>query len=210
MVCTLAGFCIWLSHWFWKIRFQGPSIWRVFSLTREEREISVCTSCCSITKSCPSLCDPIGCSTPGFPVLHYLLESAHTHVHWVDGHLILCRLLLLLPSIFPSSRVFSNESAVCIRQPKCCSFSFSISSSSEYSALTSFRIDWFDLLAVQGTLKSLLQHHSLKASILWSSAFFMVQLSHPYVTTGKTIALTVWAFVSKWCLCFLIHCLGLS
>ena len=147
--------------------------------------------------SCPTLCDPIGCSTPGFPVLHYLLESAHTHVHWVDGHLILCRPLLLLPSIFPSIRVFSNEYALCIRQPKCCSFSFSISSSSEYSGSTSFRIDWFDLLAVQGTLKSLLQHHSLKASILWSSAFFMVQLSHPYVTTGKTIALTVWAFASK-------------
>ena len=109
-----------------------------------------------------------------------------------------CHLLLLLPSIFPSIRVFSSESALCIRQSKCCSFSFSIfSSSSEYSGLTSFRIDWFDLLAVQGTLKSLLQHHSLKVSILWSSAFFMVQLSHLYVTTGKTVGLTAWAFVSK-------------
>ena len=109
-----------------------------------------------------------------------------------------CHLLLLLPSIFPSIRVFSSESALCIRQSKCCSFSFSIfSSSSEYSGLTSFRIDWFDLLAVQGTLKSLLQHHSSKASILWCSTFFIVQLSHPYMTTGKTIALTWQTFVGK-------------
>ena len=110
---------------------------------------------------------------------------------------ILCRPLLLLPSIFPSFRVFSNESVLHIRWPKYWSLSFIISSSSEYSGLISFRTDWLDLLAVQGTLKSLLQHHSSKASILWHSAFFMVQLSHPCMITGKTTALTRWTFVTK-------------
>ena len=114
-----------------------------------------------------------------------------------SNHLILCRPLIFLPSIFPSIRVFSNESVLHIRRPKCWSFSFSISPSNEYSELISFRMDWFDLLAVQGTLKSLLQHHSSKASILGFSAFFTVQLSHPYMTTGKTIALTRWTFVGK-------------
>ena len=113
-----------------------------------------------------------------------------------SNHLILCRPLLLLPRI-PPIRVFSNESALCIRWTKCWSFSFNISPSNEYSGLISFRIDWLDLLAVLGTLKSLLQHHSSKASILQCSAFFMVQLSHPYMTTGKTIALTRWTFVGK-------------
>ena len=114
-----------------------------------------------------------------------------------SNHLILCRPLLLLPSIFPSIRVFSNESILHIRWPKYCSFSFSISPSNEYSGLISSRIHWLDLLAVQGTLKSLLQHHSSKASILQCSAFSIVQLSHPYLTTGKTIALTRQTFVSK-------------
>ena len=114
-----------------------------------------------------------------------------------SNHLILCRPLLLPPSIFPSIRVFSNESALCIRWPKYWSLSFNISPSNEHSGLTSFRIDWLDLLAVQGTLKSLLQHHSSKASIFQCSAFFMVQLSHPYMTTGKTIALTRQTFVGK-------------
>ena len=114
-----------------------------------------------------------------------------------SNYLIGCRPLLLLPSILPSIKVFSNESALRIRWPKYWSFSFSICPSNEYSGLISFRIDWFDLLAVQGTLESLLQHHSLKASILRRSAFFMVQLSHPYMTTGKTIALTRWTFVGK-------------
>ena len=114
-----------------------------------------------------------------------------------SNHLILCHLLLLLPSIFPSIRVFSNESALRIRWPKHWSFSFSINLSNEYSGLISFRMDWFDLLAGQGTLKSLLQHDSLKPSILCHSAFFTVQLSHPYMTTGKTIALTRWTFVDK-------------
>ena len=112
-------------------------------------------------------------------------------------HLILCCPLLLLPSIFPSIRVFSNQSVLCIRWPKYWSFSLSISPANEYSGLISFRMDWLDLLAVQGTLKSLLQHHSSKGSILQHSAFFMVQFSHPYMTTGKTIALTRWMFVDK-------------
>ena len=114
-----------------------------------------------------------------------------------SNHLILCRPLLLLPSIFPSIRVFSNESVLCIKWPKYWGFSFSISPFSEYLGLISFRMDWLDLLEVQGTLNSLLQHHSLKASILWCSAFFMVQLSHPYMTTGKTIALTRWTFIGR-------------
>ena len=114
-----------------------------------------------------------------------------------SNHLILCHPLLLLPSIFPSIRVFSNESALCIRWPKYWSFSFSINLSNEYSGLISFRINWFDLLAVQGTLKTLLQHHSLKSSILCHSAFFIIQFSHPYMTTGKTIALTRQTFVGK-------------
>ena len=112
-----------------------------------------------------------------------------------SNHLILCCPLLLPPSIFPSIRVFSNESVLCIRWPKYWSFTFSISPTNEYSGLISFRMDWLDLLAVQGTLKSLLQYHSSKASILWRSAFFTVQLSHPYMTTGKTIALTRQTFV---------------
>ena len=115
----------------------------------------------------------------------------------LSNHLILCHPLLLLPSIFPSIRVFSNESALHIRWPKYWSCSFSISPSNEHPGLISFRMDWLDLLAVQGTLKSLLQYHSSKASILWCSAFFIVQLSHPYMTTGKTIAFTRWNFVGK-------------
>ena len=152
-----------------------------------------------------SLCDPMDSSTPGFPALHYLPEVAQTHIHWVGdaiqpSHPLLY--LLLLPSIFPSIRVFSNESVLCIRYwkkywPKYWNFSFSISPSNEYSALISFRIDWFDLHEVQGTLKSLLQYRSSKASILWHSAFFMVQLSHPHMATGRTIALTRWTFDGK-------------
>ena len=114
-----------------------------------------------------------------------------------SNHLILCHPLHLLPSVFPSIRVFSNESALCIRWAKYWSFGFGISPSSEYSGLISFRIDWLDFLAIQGTLKSLLQHHNSKASIPQHSAFFMVQLSHPVMTTGKAIALTIWTFVNK-------------
>ena len=126
-----------------------------------------------------------------------LLKLMSIELVMPSNHLILCHPLLLLSSIFPSIRVFSNESVLCIRWPKYWSFSFSINPSNEYSGLISLRIDWLDLLAVQGTLKSLLQHHSSKASILWRSAFFTVQLSHPYMTTGKTIALTRRTFVSK-------------
>ena len=143
----------------------------------------------------------MNCSMPGFPVHHQLSELSQTHelsqrCH-LTCHLILCGPLLLLLSIFPSIRVFSNDSVLRIRWPKYWSLSFSISLSNEYSGLISFRIDWLDLLAVQSTLKSLLQHHSSKASILWHSAFFTVQLSYPYMTTVKTIALTRWTFVTK-------------
>ena len=120
------------------------------------------------------------------------IESVMPSNHFILGHP-----LLLLPSIFPSIRVFSNESALHIRWPKYWSFSFNISPSNEHPGLISFRMDWLDLLAIQGTLKNLLHHHSLKVSILWHSAFFTVQLSHPYMTTGKTIALTGWTFVGK-------------
>ena len=153
----------------------------------------------SVAQSCPTLCDPMNCSTPGLPVHHQLPEFTETSIESVmpSSHLILCRPLLLLLSIFPSIRVFSNVLALLIRWPKHWSFGFSISPSNEYSGLISFRIDWSDHLAVQGTLKSLLQHHSSKASILLRSAFFTVQLSHLYMTTGKTIALTRRSFVGK-------------
>ena len=118
-----------------------------------------------------------------------------------SNHLILCHPLLLLPSIFPSIKVFTKELTLSIKWPKYLSFSFGISPCNEYSGLISFRVDWLDLLAVQGTLKSLLQHHSSKASILWRSAFFIVEFSHPYMTTGKTIALSIWTFVSNHALC---------
>ena len=140
------------------------------------------------------------CSTLGLPVHHQplsLLKLMSIESVMPTNHLILCRPLLLLPSIFPSIRIFSDESVLFIRGPKYWSFSFSISPSNEHPGLISFRMDWLDLLAAQGTLKSLLQHHSSKASILRCSAFFIVQLSHPYMTTGKTIALSRWTFVGK-------------
>ena len=154
----------------------------------------------SVAQSCLTLCDPMDCSTPGFPVHHQLPELTQTHVHMSvmpSNHLILCCPLLLPPSIFPRIRVFSSESVLRIRWPKYWSFSFSISPSNQHPGLISFRVNWLDLLAVQGTLKSLLQHHSSKASIFWCSTFFIVQLSHPYMTTGETIALTRWTFVGK-------------
>ena len=155
----------------------------------------------SVAQPCPTLCNPMNHSMPGLPVQHQLPEFTQTHVHWVGDAIQpshpLSSALFLLPSIFPNIRVFSNESALCIRWPKYWSFSFNINPSSEHPGLISFRMDWLDLLAVQGTLKSLLQHHSSKASILLRSAFFIVQLSHPYVTTGKTIALTRRTFVDK-------------
>ena len=147
-----------------------------------------------------TLCDPMDCSTPGFLSITNspnFLKLMSMESVMPSNHLILCHPLLLLPSIYPSIRVFPSKLALCIRWPKYWSFSFSISPSNEYSGLIFFTIDWFDRLAIQWTLKSLLQHHSLKASILQHSAFFMVQPSHPYTTTGKTIALTIWTFVSK-------------
>ena len=140
-------------------------------------------------------------SSPGLPVHYQLPESTQTHESiesvMPSNHLSLYGPLLLLPSIFPSIRVFSNDSALCMRWPKYCSCSFNISPSNEHPGLVSFRMDWLDLLVVQGTLKSLLQHHGSKASILRHSAFFTVQLSHPYMTTAKTIALIRWTFVGK-------------
>ena len=157
------------------------------------------TVCCSVAQSSLTLCNPVECSMLGFSVLPQFPELAQTHVHesvMPSNHLMLCR-PLLLPSVFPSIRVFSNESALRIRCPKYWSFSFSISPSNEYSGLLSFKINWLDLLAVQGTLGSLLQYPSSKVSIIWCSTFFIVQLFHPYMTTGKTIALTRWIFVGK-------------
>ena len=153
----------------------------------------------SVTQSCPTLCDLMNCSTPGLLVHHQLPEFTQTHVHRVGDAFqrMLCHPLLLLPSISPSIRAFSNESTLRMRWPKYWSFSFSISPSNGHTGLISFRMDCLDLLAVQVTLKSLLQHHSSKASILRHSAFFTVQLSHPYMTTGKTIALTRQTFVGK-------------
>ena len=139
-------------------------------------------------------------STPDFPVHHQLqnmLKLMSIKLMMPSNHLILCCPLLLLPSIFPSFTVFSNELVLHIRWSKHWRFSFSLSPSNEYSGLISFRMDFLDLLAVQGTLKSLLQHHSSKALVLWHSAFFIVQLSHPYTTTGKTILLTRWTFVGN-------------
>ena len=153
------------------------------------------------------------CSMSGLPVDHQLPEFTQTQVHesvMPSNHLILCCPLLLLPSIFPSIRVFSNVWALHIRWPKYWSFSFSICPSNEHPGLISFKMDWLDILAVQGTLKSLLQHHSSKASVLRHSAFFTVQLSHPYMTTGKIIALTRWTFVDKVMSLLFLCCLGWS
>ena len=154
----------------------------------------------SVAQWCLTLCDPVDCRHQASLSITnsqslFILMSIESVMP--SNHLILCHPLLLPPSIFPSIKVFSNESALHIRWPKYWSFSFSISPSNKYSGLISFRMDWLDLLAVQGTLKSLLQHHSSKASILQLSAFFIVQLSYPYMTTGKTIALTGWTFVGK-------------
>ena len=157
-------------------------------------------SASSVAHLCLTFHDAMDHSMPGLPVHQQLPESTQTHLHFVmmpSNHLVLCHPLLLLPSVYPSFRVFSNESALSIKWPKYWSFSFNISPSNEYSGLISFRMDWLDLLAVQGTLKSLLQHHSSKASILQRSAFIIVQLSHPYMTTGKTIVSTRRTFIDK-------------
>ena len=170
----------------------------------------MCVNVCSVAKSYPTLWDPRDCCTPGFPVLHYLPEFAQTHVHWVDD------------AIQPSHPLSLSSPALSLSQHHCLlswlvtsggeSIGASAPASNDYSGLISFRIDWFDLLIVQGHLLSLLQHHSSKASILWCSAFYTVQLSHLYMTTGKTIILTLWTFVGKvmFLLLDLICCLGLS
>ena len=157
--------------------------------------------CCSVTKSNWTLCNLMNCSMPGFLVLHYFPEFAQIQVHWVSDAIQqsypLSYPLLLQFSVFPSIRVLSNVLVLHMRWPKYWSFSFSITPSNEYSGLIPFRIKWFDLLEIQGTLKSLLPYHNLKASVLQCSTFFMVQFSYPYMTTGKTIALTIQIFVSK-------------
>ena len=150
---------------------------------------------CSLVAKSLTLCNPMDCSMPCFPVVHHFswsLRKLMSIESVMPSNLLILCCLLLLPSIFPSIRVFSNESALCIMWPKYWSFNFNVSHSNEHPGPISFRMDWLGLLVVQGTLKSLLQHHSSKASILWRSAFFTVQLSHPYMTTGKTIALTIW------------------
>ena len=153
----------------------------------------------SVPQSYPTLCVPMDCCTPGFPVTNSqrLLKLMPIESVMPSNHLILCHSFLLLASIIPSIRAFLNGSVLHNRRQKYWSFTFSIRPSNEYSGLISFRIDWLGLLAVQGTLKNLLQYHSSKASILWCSAFFIVHLSHPYMTTGKTIAFTRWTFVVK-------------
>ena len=166
-------YALWDDHHDNLINLITARSYKVFSLWCELLR-SVLFS--SVTQSFPTLCDPVNCSTPGLPVHHSLPELTQTHVHWVCDaiqHLILCH-PFLLPLIFPSIRVFSDESFICIKWPKYWSFSFSISPSNEYSGLISFRMDWLDLLAVQGTLKSLLQHRRSQASILWCSLFFIV------------------------------------
>ena len=170
-----------------------------YSLMSGNRSLSLICSVSLVTQLCPTFCDPMDCSTPDFPITNSqsLLKLMSIESVMPSNYIILCYLLLLPPLIFPSIRIFSNESVLHIRWPKDWSLNFSISPFNEYSGLISFMMDWLDLLAVQGTLKSFLQHHSSKASILRCSAFFMVQLSHPYMTTGKTIALTRWTFVGK-------------
>ena len=175
-----------------------PKLFVVQFLSRIQHFASTWTAARRLPCPSPS---PRACSNSGSLYIESVMPS---------NHLVLCRSLLFLLSIFPSIRVFSNESALCIRWPKYWSFSFIISTSNEYSELISFRIDWFDLLAVQGTLKSLIQHHSSKASMIWHSAIFMVQISHPYMTTGKTIALTIQTSVGKLRSLLFICCLGLS
>ena len=171
--------------------------------------------CCSVAKSCLTLCNSVDSVHPQAPlsiVSWILLKFMSTESVMSFNHLIFCCSLLLLPSIFPDITIFSSESTLCIRRAKYHSFSFSISLSNDYSEFISFRIDWFDLLAVQSLLvvKSLLQHNNSKASILRCSAFFTVQVSHLYITTGKTIVWLYKPLSAKWCLCFLIHYLGLS
>ena len=187
---------------------ETPVLWRVAAYLHEDcraalawqRALPSVCCCCSVTKSCPTLCDPMDCSTPpplSSTISRGLLKVMVIESMMLSNHLILCRPLLLSLSFFTSIRVFSNVSTLHIRWPKYRTFSFSISPSNEYSGFVSFRIDWVDLLAVQGILKSLLQHHNLKVSILRCSAFFMIHFSHPYMTSGKPY-LWLWKWKWKW------------
>ena len=183
--CVYICVCVYWRRWVLGKNATPKNHWSQFS---------------SIAQSCPTLCGTMNCSTPGFPAHHQLPEFTQTlSIESVmpSSHLILCRPLFLLPPIPPSIRVFSIESTLPKRWPKYWSFSLSIIPSKEHPGLISFRMDWLNLLAVQETLRSLLQHHSSKASVLRCSGFFTAQLSHPYMTTGKTIALTRWTFVGK-------------
>ena len=198
LIATGWCFCLYLTClafiWWHLLQYSPPHAIAIYSKYLTTVQFS------SVAQSYPTPCNPMNRSTPGLPVHHQLTEFTQTHVCRIGDAiqpLILCCPLLLLPPTPPSIRVFSNESTLHIRWPKYWSFSFTISPSNEHSGLISFRMDWLDLLAVQGTLKSLLKHHSSKASIFRRSAFFTVQLSHPYMTTGKTIALTRWTFVGK-------------
>ena len=186
MDCSLPGSSV---HGIFQPRITGENCWTRIQFS-------------SLAQSCLTLCDPMyGLQHTRFPcpspTPRACSNSCPSSQWWLSNHLILCHPLLLLPSIFPSIRVFSSESVLHIRCPKYWSFSFSISPSNEYSGLISFRMDWLDLLAVQGTLKSLLQHHSSEVPILRHSAFFVVQISHPHMTTGKTVTLTRWTFVGR-------------
>ena len=191
-----------LLHCWWECKLVQP-LWRTVWRFLKNLEIELPFSSIqfsSVTQSCPTLCNPMNCSTPGLPVRHHLPEFTQTHVHRVRDAIRPSHPLsspFLLPTIPPSIRVSSNESTLRMRWPKYWSFSCSIIPSKEHPGLISFRIDWLDLLVVRGTLKSLLQHHSSKASILQHSAFFTVQLSHPYMTIGKTIAFTRRTSVGK-------------
>ena len=195
---------LWLEeiemYWLTVLEARNPNsrCQQSFVLSESLNRILLClllaSGCCcyhSFAKLCPTLCDPMDCSTPGFPVLYYLPEFAQTHVLWVSNAVQPSH--PLSPASPPAFNLFQHQSLPMNRlfTSKYWSFSFSISYLNEYSGLISFRMDWLDLLAVQGTLKSLLQQHSLKASVLQCSVFFLVQLSHPYMTTGKTIALTI-------------------
>ena len=198
MVQISEAFNFSLTHWPQKTSLRLTwLLLELILLLQNHRNGRSWYDCCSVAQSCPSLCDPMNCSTPGLPVIQFLLKLVKTHVCWVDDAIQPSHPLFLPPSIFPSIRVFFSESALHIRWLKYWNLSFSISPSNEYLGLIAFRMDWFDLLAVQGTLRSLLQHHSSKSPILQHSAFFMVQLSHPYMTTGKTITLTTRSFVGK-------------
>jgi len=179
---------------------QGVNIQNIYLKNHIQLSSKKTNQCSSVAQSCPTLCDPMNSACQASPSItnsRRLPKLMSIELVMPSNHLILCHPLLLLPSIFPSIRVFSNESALHIRWPKYWSFSFNISPSNEHPGLISFRMDWLDLLAVQETLKSLLQHHSSKSSILRRSAFFIVQLSHPYMITGKTITVTRWTFVAN-------------